>query len=142
MIKTSIVIQFGEGAEGLAIVEFNQESLGDKTTFQPGDIIPFLVHLAPELSIESVKATSGGVTATGVILQEREQALLFIEQTDTQQLKYIPNGVMLQKWYGNEGTGVHRVSNTVTVGGGDFHCTCTNTNNVLFKTYNYQAPSV
>lgn len=141
-IKTSIVVEFGAGVEGLAVAEVNAEKLDGKTSFQPGDIVPFLVHLAPELAIEWIKATSGSISSDGELVQDRTKQLLFTEETTTQQLEYVPSGPFLTQWYGNEAASLTRDLVTVSVSGGNYPCVCDVENSVLFSSFNLSTPSI
>jgi hypothetical protein len=104
-IVTSFVQSFGSDADGLVVMELNSVANDDKTSFQPKDIINFLIHFdESKLNLIWVKPTDGHVSMSGTSSFQRSvDSTLWINEKSELSLSYITTSLK-PTWYGNSGS--------------------------------------
>lgn len=103
MTETAI-LEFGatDTAHGLIKLELNDIANNEKTVFLPGETVDFLLHVESSLEILDIKPTSGAITPTGPLSQQREEWLLFTFEKKDVDLSYFPAENLEKTWYGND----------------------------------------
>lgn len=109
-VKTTIVVQFsqqnaGGGSQLTAEIDSREEGLNaGKTSFAPGDSASFLIFKTPNVTIDSVQASAGGLTPLGNGLYAVDEFLNFADEAEASLSKPYYSGAAFT-WYGaNLGT--------------------------------------
>lgn len=142
MTERTAILEFGvtETEFGLIKLELDNIANNEKTTFDKGDQVDFLIHIESTLEIIDIKTTSGNVSPNGFIQQEREEYLLFTYENPSVELSYFPIGSAEKIWYGNDSSpklsGRVLTADGVLPGFGKF------VYNVEFISYKYTPPII
>jgi hypothetical protein len=108
-MSATIIVQFGKGADSSALVKVeldgavNLDSSGkEKTQFYAGDQPVFLVHHDATVHLDHIECSSGMIQELGTVIRQRKQQMSF-PAADSQELDYVPAGVVAVTWFGNDG---------------------------------------
>lgn len=142
MTEQTAILEFGatETEFGLIKLELNSEENEGKTVFGEDEEAHFLLHIESTLEILDIKPTSGAVSFTGNVQQERDEQLLFTYENPSAELAYFPAEDAAKTWYGNDSnptlSGRVLTANGVLPGFGKF------VYNVNFLSYKYTPPNI
>ncbi len=89
-----------------------------KSQWLPRDAAFFIVQADAGVSVTRVLPTDGSVRELGPVNRTQTDSLLFAAADNEQQLSWLPSGVISPTWYGNQGSGLQKNGQTVTVAAG------------------------
>lgn len=146
-IGTTIVVEFGEGADSSAFVAveldetLNKNADGsEKSQWYPGDQVWFwLQYDEAVLRLDRIVSTSGMVVAAGEVSRTREQALTWTVADDPVELSHQPSGPVSLHYYGRAGTGMRQEGRQIRMAGG-VPCTADATLPLRVLLYRYVPP--
>jgi hypothetical protein len=120
-ILAHIVVSFGGGSESGAMLKAELDSVmnNNKSSFTPNDEIYFIIYKYPtDMHVYTPRVSSGQVVKIGPVTRTKTDRWTFTSNL-VKDLGYPINSVSIDKWYGNIGTNVKKVANSLSIDGGD-----------------------
>lgn len=105
-VTATVVANFGGGSSGNSVFSAEIDSRtngfnGGRTTFLAGDQPAFLVRRSPNVTITSIKSSTGTIGSHGIQIQESVTEFILFDETNTATLsKHALPGTLTWKWMG------------------------------------------